>query len=344
MRKAASSLVLVWSLAAATDATAARLRPFSEVDGPVVHLSDLFSGLEPGQDCDLGSGPSPGGRVVIGQPQLQAIADEFGVSWEPPPGWQSVTLSRPGKPVDDAVVASLLREALGPLGLDAASVLKLARWATITVDTASRLSVVSPSFDPVTGRFSAELLVSGRDQDTGSFPVEGAAVKLVRVLVPVRNLLPGEVVGATDLDAVTRPQNEVGDDAVGDVDDAVGLVATRPLVRGEVVRRASLRPPKLVTRGAVVLLRLGANGVDLAEEGQAIDGGARGERVRVLNPASQMLLVGTVTGPNEITVDAGAVPLPVADGGSLGLPPLPSRRDLGWNGRSSALAAPGDFR
>ena len=93
--------VLVFALAANT-AAAARLRPYVEIVGPVVHLADLFSGLDQGQDVQLGAAPAPGSQLVIRSAQLSAIADQFGVSWDGPRDGVSTTLLRKGHPIDIA--------------------------------------------------------------------------------------------------------------------------------------------------------------------------------------------------------------------------------------------------
>ncbi|MDG6095722.1 hypothetical protein LOC54_11625 [Acetobacter sp. AN02] len=50
----------------------------SVLTGGQVHLSDLFDGLLPGQDCEIGPAPEPGKRLTIQAAQIGAIASQRG--------------------------------------------------------------------------------------------------------------------------------------------------------------------------------------------------------------------------------------------------------------------------
>ncbi len=323
MRRAvlAGFLLLPGSILAKPDhAAAARLRPFVTVGASAIRLSDLFSGLDAGQDCTLGPGPDPGMRIVLGQPQLQAIANEFGVAWAPAPGWQTVTLSRPGRTVDRRTVQQAIRTALTPLGLPPVSDLRLPGWKDLIVDPGSHFAVSTPSFDALSGHFSVDLSITVGDQETSRLHVEGVAIALANVAVPTRSIMEGEILTDADLAMTERPQDQVTGEPLSTISEGVGLEAVRPLVKGQPLQKAFLRPPPLVSRGSVVIMRLVAGGLSLSAEGEAIDTGAEGDRVRVVNTGSRAVLVGTVAARGEVEIDPDVPPMIVGNPANLNFP------------------------
>ena len=329
------ALSAVVALTTGPAAKAARLRPYVTLGGSTVHLSDLFSGLDPGQDCTLGPAPAPGGQIVVGGAQIQAIADEFGVSWNAGQGSQSVILSRPGERLSRETVVDALRKALTPLGLNADSDVTLSGWSDKIVDPGMHLSVKAPALDPDTGRFSAILALFFNGQETSEIPVDGRATTMATIIVSARTIMAGQVLDEDDFVVVRRPQDQLSQDALRSMSDAVGLVSTRPLPKGTPIDRTALRAPPLVVRGSVVMLRLTGGGLSLSAGGLAVDTGALGDRVRVINPSSKATLVGTVSGRETITIDAGSTPMIVGDGiGDATLPP-------GFPGRTNPVAYAG---
>ena len=65
---------------AALPATAATLKPFTTLSGPVVTLADLFDGAD---SRARGPAPAPGARITVEARQLEAIARQYGVDWRP---------------------------------------------------------------------------------------------------------------------------------------------------------------------------------------------------------------------------------------------------------------------
>ena len=91
---------------------------------------------------------------------------------------------------------------------------------------------------------------------------------------------------------------------------AVGLAPRRPLAKGQPIFLADLERPVLVRRGASVTMALAMPGLALTAEGIAMAPAAMGERIRVLNPSSKMLVEAEVTGPGEVRVMPGSTPIP----------------------------------
>ena len=87
---------------------------------------------------------------------------------------------------------------------------------------------------------------------------------------------------------------------------AVGLAVRHMAVPGLPLRLAELVRPPLVQKGQQVAVALEEPGMALAVEGEALEQGALGEHVRVLNPASHAVLEGEVTGIGRVRVVPGS--------------------------------------
>ena len=70
--------------------------------------------------------------------------------------------------------------------------------------------------------------------------------------------------------------------------------------------------PSMVQKGATVLMMLDSPGIALTAQGQAMEAGAIGERIRILNPVSHAVVEAEVTGPDRVRVAPSAMPLNVS--------------------------------
>ena len=129
----------------------------------------------------------------------------------------------------------------------------------------------------------------------------GTAIETVEATVLARNVERNEILKSSDLMVERRPKAEVGSDpAVRD--RAVGMQARRQLRAGQAVRTADLIKPDLVQRDQSVTLIYEAPGIYLTMRGKALDNGAEGDVVTVMNLQSKRTLSGTVSGRGQVSI------------------------------------------
>ena len=129
----------------------------------------------------------------------------------------------------------------------------------------------------------------------------GTAIETVEATVLARNVERNEILKSSDLMVERRPKAEVGSDpAVRD--RAVGMQARRQLRAGQAVRTADLIKPDLVQRDQSVTLIYDAPGIYLTMRGKALDNGAEGDVVTVMNLQSKRTLSGTVSGRGQVSI------------------------------------------
>lgn len=300
---------LLLALAVPVVADAAMLRPATRLAGPMVLLSDLFDDAGDQASRPLGASPAPGEKLVVLAPQLAAIARQFGVDWRPSSPGDRVVLERPGAPLPEGLVTDALRTALTGAGGGDGD-LDMPGFASPLVPdgTAMRAVVEQLSFQSDTQRFTAGIAVTGAGMDTLHLRLSGRLVATVEVPVALHVLSPGVPIGPDDVRLRKLRATAVPADAARAIEAIVGLVPRRTLADGAALSQAALMRPAAVARGDRVAISLSAPGILLAGGGQAVEGGALGDTISVLNPISRAVLRAVVIGPDAVRVEPGSVP------------------------------------
>lgn len=302
-------LALAASLPVALPAGAATLRPFSQVEGGTVRLSDLWDGVE--ADKALGPAPAPGARITVEAPQLLAIARQFGVDWRPASPADRALLERPGKPLPREDVMDALRTALRGAGVSRDAEIELPGYSAPMVPSAKpvRPTVSQLDYDAATGRFSGLVQAAADGAPPVTARVTGRVVEMLEVAVPVRRISPGTVLTAADLRMARVRTAQTMGEVVRLPEQAVGLALKQTGVPGQPIPATDLVRPLVVAKGAQVRMTLDAGPVALTANGVAVEGGAMGERIRILNPASRAVVEAEVIGPDQVRVAPGSTPL-----------------------------------
>jgi len=87
-----------------------------------------------------------------------------------------------------------------------------------------------------------------------------------------------------------------------EIADAEGMVLRRQAPPGTVLDPTLLEPELVVRRGQQVKLEAGSGPVAVSIQGEALADAARGQRVRVRNTASQVVVEGLVTDSGQVVV------------------------------------------
>ena len=86
------------------------------------------------------------------------------------------------------------------------------------------------------------------------------------------------------------------------VSDLQGMAAAKSLKPNDPIRNIDIALPQLGERGSELTLIFDNEIMRLTAKGKALQNGARGEFVRVVNTESNKNLNGLVTGLNEVTI------------------------------------------
>jgi len=85
--------------------------------------------------------------------------------------------------------------------------------------------------------------------------------------------------------------------------DAIGQESRVVLYAGRPIRFEDIGPPALVTRNQLVPLHYNVRGLSISTTGRALDRGAAGETIRVMNLSSRSTLFGLVQENGQVVVE-----------------------------------------
>src|SRR5262245_59318940 len=193
-----------------------------------------------------------------------------------------------------------------------------ARSLTVTIERDARPLQLEPGaadlqatrvyYDPRSGRFDVTFEVPGSAIARRlTLRYAGTAIESVETTVVARPVGRGEVIKTSDLAIDRRPKAEARGDIAKSIDEAVGFAARRALRMGEPLRLADLTKADIVQRNEAVTLIYEAPGLLLTMRGKALESGAQGDLVNVLNIQSKRTVQGTVTGPGQVTLSSPRV-------------------------------------
>ena len=139
-----------------------------------------------------------------------------------------------------------------------------------------------------------------------------AGATSIRIVVPARDILRGEVIGDSDLTFSDFTGTALAPSTVTKFETLTGMQTRRTLRSGESLRAEDVRRPVVVTKGQTVTMTFRAPGVELSAVGRAMGEGGVGDTVTVQNPVSFRMIAATITGPGTVRADAAMSSLTVA--------------------------------
>ncbi|MFO7859550.1 MAG: flagellar basal body P-ring formation chaperone FlgA [Ectothiorhodospiraceae bacterium] len=122
------------------------------------------------------------------------------------------------------------------------------------------------------------------------------------VLVAAEALPRGTILSESHLRAVERNVNRLSRGYYVDPEDVVGMQTGRPLREGDLITASRIEARRLVERGQRVLITAGSAVTEISMNGEALEPGRRGERVRVRNSSSGRVVEGEVVADSRVRI------------------------------------------
>ncbi|HEY4142971.1 MAG TPA: flagellar basal body P-ring formation chaperone FlgA [Pseudolabrys sp.] len=207
------------------------------------------------------------------------------------------------KQLEDSVAAALSRQFnLGEPKNIAVAFERDMRSIQVEPSAKGEPRIARINYDARTTRFDATIEIPTGIAGRGLLRLTGRAVPAVDIVTVTHSIERGTILKDGDIAIERRARAEIGRDIVTDRDLVVGFAARGPLQPGRPIRSAELMKPELVTRNDAVTLVFEVPGVMITARGKAVEGGAEGDIVNVLNEQSKRTIQGVVTGPGRVTV------------------------------------------
>ncbi|WP_164933717.1 flagellar basal body P-ring formation chaperone FlgA [Bradyrhizobium guangzhouense] len=174
------------------------------------------------------------------------------------------------------------------------------------------LQPVATHYDARGGRFDISFEINNDNNPAPTkLRLTGTAIETVEVAVLARDVDRSETLKSSDVALERRPKAEVtGEPALRD--RAIGMQLRRSMRAGTPIRIADLAKPEFVSRDQSVTVIYQVPGIYLTTRGKAIESGAEGDTVSVLNLQTKRTLTGVVTGRGQVTVQGASQSVPIA--------------------------------
>jgi flagella basal body P-ring formation protein FlgA len=310
-------LMLALPAAAQEQAGRPTLKTEAVVSSDIVRIGDLIENAGVVGDIpifrapDLGqSGAVPASRVIDAVRQHHILGlDTRGLA--------EIVVTRASRAISAKDLETRVVRALaGQYGLADATSL------TVIFDNEPRTVQVEPNsgdlrisrltFEPRTGRFDVSFEAAGSiAARRAPLRFTGSLTETFEAAVPARPIAQGEMLKVADVIVTRRPKAEFSAGVFTTSEQVVGLAARRALPAGRTLRQADLQKPELVARNENVTITYEVPGIVLTMRGQALEAGAQGDLISVLNVHSKKTIHATIVGPGRVTVASTAPRLAV---------------------------------
>ncbi|HWL30659.1 MAG TPA: flagellar basal body P-ring formation chaperone FlgA [Xanthobacteraceae bacterium] len=304
----ALSLLIALGGEAGADQTAPRLKELVSVGSEVVRIGDLVEGAGDAADIPVFRAPDLGQTGSVPVERVMDALRPHGVGNLNTGGLAEVVVTRLSRTITNGDITERIARALaGQYGFGEARNLSIMldrpiRALHVESTATADLAVAHLYVDPRTGRFDVTFELPGSAVARRMrLRFTGNAAETVEAATLTRSLKPGEVIKASDIVMERRPKSEVGGEALG-AEQAVGMAARQPLRGGQALRRADLMRPQVIQRNEAVTLVYEVPGIVLRVRGKALEAGAVGDIIGILNIQSNRTIQAVVTGPGAVSV------------------------------------------
>lgn len=299
-------LTLAIAMTVSQKASAISLKAHSVVEHDTITLGDIFSGVD-GEKAEriLGAAPQPGNDMVLNSYTLMRIAVALDLPWRPATSADQVVLRRAATVIEPDQIKARVKEAIAGKDLPGkfeVNVITPLNKIALPQEEDATMDVISLEVHPAQNTFNAVLVAPSQENPIQQINVSGNLQRMIDVPVLRETISNGDIIGDGDIEYVEMRAEAVNPDVFLKGEDMIGLTPRRIALAGKPMRDNDLMAPQVVERGEFVTMVFANNGLSLTAKGKALQNGAKGDNVRVVNTSSNKTIEGIVTGDREVTV------------------------------------------
>jgi len=317
MKTALSFLLLALAIAPAsaqvTDSIAhARLKAQVTISGDIVRIGDLIENAGAASTTPVFRAPDLGQTGAVPVRTVLDAVRPYGLVAIEVRGLTEVAVTRASHTIaSEDIEARIVWALTARHNLGKTENLKImfdrdVRPIHLETSISPELSLARLNYDASSRRFDVVFELASGAQ--GSWRYTGSAVETIEAAVPTRALARGDVIKASDFVIERRPKGEFVSEPPAQPAEIAGYAARRAVRAGQTLRSADLMKAEIVQRNDTVTLHYEVPGIVLSMRGKALDSGAEGDTVSVLNIQSKRTIQGVVTAPGHVTVMAPPAP------------------------------------
>lgn len=286
-------------------ALAMGIKTESVVTGDSILLGDIFYGLPHSEGKVLGPAPQPGHEMILNARTLMKIASALDLPWRPANTAEQVVLRSAAVTVSSQEIQERLHEMLKEKGAQEPFHVSFGGATPAIVlpqDEAATFEVGDLSYDVKNERYNAVIFAPSMSKPIQKVSVSGKVDAMTQIPVLRESLRAGTIIGQRDIDYVEIPSRELGDKTALRADDLIGATPRRVLTAGRPVLLTEVESPRMVKRGDLVTMVFQEGTLTLTAKGRALEHGAKGDAIRVVNENSSRTVEAIVTAEKEVTL------------------------------------------
>lgn len=286
-------------------AKAIGLRENSIISDNTIKLGDVFYGLENDQDRVLGVAPAPGQEMVLNARTLLRIALAMDLPWRPTHSNETITLRRQATTITEDMIRESLREKFtqeNVFGNYAINIPNEYKKITLPADQPATLEISNLSLDNDRKIYTAIVSAPSKDNPIQQFTIKGTIDPVIKMPVLLENVQNGRIITTHDITFIEINERDYSRDMIADIDVLQGMTARRMIPAGRPIRSSDLIAPQIVERGELVTLSLQSGILNLSTQAKALDNGAKGDIIRVVNTTSNQTLHALITGEKTVEI------------------------------------------
>jgi flagella basal body P-ring formation protein FlgA len=268
------------------------------VDAPVIRLGDLFDQPITGGDTPIAQAPKPGQTLSLDARFLRQLVRAYHLELGSNQDFDHILVARKCQIIKSDTVTAAIVDAVSQrtqqssnmdIVFDSGEV-----QFTLPTNVPATVAVQGLNFDASSNRFLAILAVPATGPTLITQQVVGTIYEKTQVPVLKRLISAGETIQAEDIDWTSSRVDQLVSNAVTDSQQMVGRIAKRPLRPGQLLRISDLISEPTVHKNSLVTIAVQTPTMSLTVRGKALDDGAIGQSIRVVNVNTNKQLVGIV--------------------------------------------------
>lgn len=289
------------------------LRNSVTVNDEMVRLGDIFDDAGDKANIAVAAAPRFGRTAVYDAEWLSNVAQTNGLDWRPASRMDRVTVQRAAQAVAAAQIEDALRSAVGKEigergGSQKVQVAVDSRGITLYANPEAEngIQIRDLWLDRDGSHFTATVAASDLP-GAQTATVSGRVYELMSVPVLTRRVAVNDVVKPGDIRFVEVRSDSLLSDTITDADALVGMSPRRYVTDGMPMHAGDFRAPIVIAKNTLVTMVVQTPAMLLTAQGRAVEDGAMGDVIKVMNTHSKMTVDAVVEGSSRVRVQTASL-------------------------------------
>lgn len=293
------------SFAAPYPSFAIGIKEQSIITDDTIKLGDIFYDLERNEERVLGHSPRPGEEMVLNARTLLRIATALDLPWRPTDTMTRVVLRREATIVGYDQIKEAIQTALydeDVYGNYEISIPNQYHQIVLPADIEPGVTVTRIDVDARRKKFNVTLAAPSALNPIQQVQIKGRMFPVIKVPVLSSNIETGRTIKASDLKTISIKERDFSKDTIADAQKLIGMTPRRVIMAGRPVKESEIIAPQVIERGQILLLSLDNKLMNITTQVKALQNGAKGDIIRVVNTSSNQTLQAVITGDNQAKI------------------------------------------